>query len=85
MIPESAVGLPTDCTKGPSILDLVIPILMHFWACIYFKFFVLSQIMKLEYCKPHKVTCLPTKFVVINDVKLFLTVHPRYTAHKFLM
>ena len=40
--------------------------------------------LKLERCKPLKVTRHPTKGDVIDDVKLFLTVYRRINCRKFL-
>ena len=40
--------------------------------------------LKLELCKPHNVTCHPTKCDVVNDVKMFPAVYHRiYTVANF--
>ena len=40
--------------------------------------------LKLELCKPHNAALHPTKYDIINDVKLFPTVYHRIYCHKFL-
>ena len=44
----------------------------------------LQFLFKLERCKPHKATRLPTKCDVINDFKQFPTVYHRIYCSKFL-
>ena len=60
-----------------AILDMVIPILVHF--CVFtVKIFISSQIVVLQgYGIQRNVT--------MNDVKLFLTVYHRSYCHKFLV
>ena len=41
--------------------------------------------LKLKRCKPDKAACHPTKYDVINDVKLFPTVYCRIYCRKMLM
>ena len=41
--------------------------------------------LKLERCKPHNAVRHPTKYDVINDVKLFPTVYHRIYCRKLLM
>ena len=50
-----------------NILNMVIFILMHFWACLLLKFFFC---LKLEHCKQHEGPCHPKKCDVINYIKL---------------
>ena len=40
--------------------------------------------LKKEHCKPHEATRHPTKCVVINDIKLFLTVYQRIYCCRYL-
>ena len=40
--------------------------------------------LKLEFFKPYKAACHPTRHGVNNDVKLFQTVYPSIYCHKFL-
>ena len=40
--------------------------------------------LKLECCKPHKAARHPTKYDVINDIKLFPTVYRRIYCCKLL-
>ena len=61
-----SVNIPTQM----KILNMVIPILMHFF--------------KLELCKLHKTARHPTKCDVINNVKIFPTVYGRIYCCKFL-
>ena len=63
-----------DIPPQMKILNMVIPILMHF--CILN--------LKLERCKPDKASGHPRKCDLINDVKLFQTVYRRIYCHKFL-
>ena len=53
----------------PNILNMVIPILMHFCS--------------LERCKPHNAVRHLMKCDVINDVKLLPTVYHRIYCRKF--
>ena len=55
------------------ILNMVLPILMHF--C--------SFISKLKHCKPHKAARHPRICDITNDVKLFPTVIAEYTVANF--
>ena len=61
-------SLSDDISLQINSLNIVIPILMHFWACSPLK--PLFR-LKAERCKPIKATCHPTKCDVINNVKLF--------------
>ena len=45
---------------------------------------LLQSRLKLEHCKLHKAACHPMKCDVINDVKLFQTIHRRIYCRKFL-
>ena len=66
-----------------NILNMVIPILMHFCACLPLKS---SLHIKLECCKLHKTACHQRKCDEINGVKLIQTVYCRYIVYgrKFL-
>ena len=44
---------------------------------------LLQFLLKLKRCKPHKTAHNRTKYDVINDVKLFLTVYCRMYCRKF--
>ena len=59
------------------ILNMVIPILMHFYSLV-------SNWIGASRIKPHKGVRHPTKYDVINDVKLFPTVYHRIYCPKFL-
>ena len=58
-----------DTPPQMKILNMVIPILMHFCCFV---------------CKPHNAARHPTKCDVINDVKLFPAVYRRIYYRKFL-
>ena len=62
-----------DISPQMKILNMVIPILMHFCS------FVLN-----ERCKPRNTARHPTTYDVINDVKLFPAVYRRINCRKFL-
>ena len=64
-----------DIPPKMKIMNMVIPILMHFW----------SFVSNWSFTSLHKTAHQPTKSDVITDVKLFLTVYRRIYCHKFLM
>ena len=72
----SSEDISGDTPPQMKILNMVIPILMHF--C--------SFVSNLECCKPHNAACCPTKCDIINDVKLFPAVYRMIYMyfHKFL-
>ena len=65
-------GIFDDIPPQMKILNMVIPILMHFRR-------------KLERCKQHNSSRHPMKCDVIHDIKLFPTVYRRIYCRKFLM
>ena len=60
-----------DLPPQMKILNMVIPILMHFFSFFY-------QTGALERYMPHKTACHPRKCYVINDAKLFRTVYRKF-------
>ena len=58
--------ISNDILPQMKILNIFIPILMHFFACLLLKSLFR---LKLEHCKPLKVAFHPTKCVIINDLK----------------
>ena len=63
-----------DIPPQMKILNMVIPILMHF--C--------SFVSDLSVCMPRNTARHPTKYDAINDVKLFPAVYRRIYCRKFL-
>ena len=45
---------------------------------------LLQCLLKLERCKPHNAAHRPTKYDVINEVKLYPTVYHRIYCRKYL-
>ena len=64
-----------DIPPQMKILNMVIPVLMHFS-----RFFF----TELERCKQHKPASHPTIYYVIDDIKLLPTVYRRMNCRKFL-
>ena len=66
-----------DIPPQMKILNMVIPILIHFYSLV-------SNWSGAICIKPHKGVRYPTKYDVINDIKLFQTVYHRIYCRKFL-
>ena len=72
--------ISNDTPPQMYIMNMLIPIRMHFCACLLIKSLFH---LKLEHGKPHKAACHPMKCGMINDVKLFQTVYWVYTVANF--
>ena len=66
-----------DIPPQIKILNMVIPILMHFYS-------IVSNLSVASGIKPHKGVHHPIKCDIINDIKLFLTVYCRINCPKFV-